>query len=370
MLAVRIVVGLLAVVAVLSILLSVLRSVVLPRGVPTRLARLAFLTVRAVLLARLRMTRRHADYATRDRVFALQAPLGVFAQLLTWSALIWFCFAALFWSLGDSGASGHNVARALELSGSSMLTLGIDVPRGLVRQLVGFAAAGVGLTLLALAITYLPSLYAAFSRRESRIARLVVRTGAPATGVRLLCRTWELGRFDLLEEVWDNWEDWFVELGESHTTFPQLGFFRSSHPDNHWVLAAEAVLDGAVLLEAACEIERQSRSELCIEAGVQALQAIADFLGVPDRPPADEPQIGLPRATFDAGCEELARGGVPMRADGDGDGAWQAFRRGRARYEPLLASLGRMTDAPRREWSSWTDDTPRHSPPLVRIHRT
>jgi hypothetical protein len=46
--------------------------------------------------------------------------------------------------------------------------------------------------------------------------------------------------------------------------------------------------------------------------------------------------------------------------------AWDAFRAVRARYEPLLAVLGAMTDAPRSDWSSWSEDTPRHVPPLLR----
>jgi hypothetical protein len=37
------------------------------------------------------------------------------------------------------------------------------------------------------------------------------------------------------------------------------------------------------------------------------------------------------------------------------------------RYEPLIVVLGRMTDAPRGEWSSWSDGAPRHSPPLLRL---
>jgi hypothetical protein len=49
--------------------------------------------------------------------------------------------------------------------------------------------------------------------------------------------------------------------------------------------------------------------------------------------------------------------------------AWVAFRAVRARYEPLLAVLGRMTDAPQSEWSSWTEDTRRHTPPLRRPRR-
>jgi hypothetical protein len=116
---------------------SVLRTVVLPRAVPARLARIAFLSVRGVL--RLRVIGR-SDYATRDRVFALQAPFGLFAQLLVWASLIWVLFAVIFWSLSASVVDGRTVSRALEESGSSMLTLGFDAPRGLARQLTSFAA--------------------------------------------------------------------------------------------------------------------------------------------------------------------------------------------------------------------------------------
>lgn len=364
----RIIVGLAGLAGVGSVLGSVLRSVVLPRAVPARLARFTFLAVRNALLLRLRLAGR-SDYETRDHVFALQAPLGVFAQLATWSALIMVCFAALFWSLSGEGLTGTSIRQAVELSGSSMVTLGIDHPQGLLRHLLAFLDAGVGLALLALVITYLPSLYGAFARREALITKLVVRSGSPPSGLSLLTRTWELARLEQLEEVWDNWENWFIDLGESHTTFPQLSFFRSPHPRNHWVLSAEAVLDGAALLISTCEVERQARSEMCLDAGVSALVMIADFLGIPHRPPPSEDvQITLPREKFEDARQRLADAGVPVRDHGEE--AWQAFRTLRARYEPLIAVLGRMTDAPRSDWSSWSEEGPRHSPPLLRIHNS
>lgn len=366
LIAARILVAAGAIGTLLATFVSILRTVVLPRGVPARLARITFLGIQALLLLRLRARRRHEDYAARDRVLALQGPLGVFSQLLVWSLLLFVCFAALFWSLGDRGALGPSIARSLQLAGSSMLTLGTVSPHGLGNQMLGFAAAAVGLTLLALVITYLPTLYSAFSGREALISKLVVRAGAPPTGARLLLRTWELGRFDQLEEVWSSWEDWFVELGESHTSFPLLGFFRSSHPRNHWVLATEAVLDGATLMLSACDVPHQSSSVLTVEAGVQALGAIADFLAIPHAPAAEEPEIVLPRSTFDRACDELAAQGIEMRTDRDA--AWRDFRRSRARYEPLLTMLGRMTDAPRSDWSSWSVDIPLHRPPILRIH--
>jgi hypothetical protein len=366
MIAVRITVGLLAIVGVGAVLGSVLRTVVLPRGVPARLARVAFLSVRSVLRLRLRLIGR-SDYATRDRVFALQAPFGLFAQLLVWASLIWGLFAVIFWSLSASTIDGTGVSRALEQSGSSMLTLGFDAPRGLARQLTSFAAAGVGLTLLALVIAYIPTVYAAFSRREALITKLVVRTGAPSTGPGLLSSSWRLGRFDQLDEVWDGWENWFIDVGESHTTFPQLAFFRSPHPQNHWVLATEAVLDGAALFTTVCDVPRQARSELCLHAGVHALISIADFLGIPHRPPEPEADITLSEQQFDRACGELRDLGIPMRDDRPR--SWSEFRATRARYEPLLAVIGRLTDAPRSQWSSWSETAPRHRPPLMRPHR-
>lgn len=365
MIAVQIIVGLAGLAGVGAVLGSVLRTVVLPRAVPARLARFTFLAVRNALLLRLRLSGR-SDYETRDRVFALQAPLGVFAQLVIWAVLIGLGFAALFWALSGRGVTGAAIVEAVELSGSSMVAAGIDRTHDLPRQLVTFVDAGVGLALLALVISYLPSLYGAFSRREAMIARLVVRAGTPPSGLSLLARSWELGRFELLEEVWDAWEHWFIEVGESHTTFPQLGFFRSPHPRNHWVLAGEAVLDGAALLISTCEVSLQSRSEMCLEAGVSALVAIADFLGVPHQPPeSEEAQITLPQEKFQEARGRLDTAGVPLLQDGES--AWAEFRRLRARYEPLIAVLGRMTDAPRSDWSSWSDDLPRHSPPLIRI---
>jgi hypothetical protein len=363
---VRVIVGLLAAVGVCAVLGSVLRTVVLPRGVPARLARVAFLIVRALLRLRLRLTGR-SDYATRDRVFALQAPFGVFAQLLVWAGLIWVLFAVMFWSLSGSALDGHSVGRALEQAGSSMLTLGFDAPRGLARQLLSFAAAGVGLTLLALVIAYIPTVYAAFARREALITKLVVRVGEPPTGPALLSSTWRLGRFEQLEEVWSLWEDWFIDVGESHTTFPELAFFRSPHPQNHWVLATEGVLDGAALFTTVCDVPRQSRAELCLHAGIRCLVTIADFLAIPHPPAEPNSDIALSEQRFDQACQEFRELGIPVREDRAH--SWSEFRSTRARYEPLLAAIGRLTDSPRSDWSSWSETAPRHRPPLLRPHR-
>ena len=151
-------------------------------------------------------------------------------------------------------------------------------------------------------------------------------------------------------------------------SYPQLVFFRSPRSNNHWVLASEAVLDGAALLLTACDVPRASRSQLCLHAGIHALLSIADFLAIPHRPPESGAEILLSEEKFNEAFSHLQSVGVPMHDDRHA--AWVAFRALRARYELLLAVLGRMTDAPRSDWSSWTEDTARYTPPLIRPQRS
>ena len=71
------------------------------------------------------------------------------------------------------------------------------------------------------------------------------------------------------------------------------------------------MLDGAALLMTVCDVPRQSRAELCVEAGVGALGAIADFLGVAHRPPEGDAEITLPTDLFDDAQRRLEQEGVP-----------------------------------------------------------
>ena len=73
---------------------------------------------------------------------------------------------------------------SFELSGSSLFTLGFTRPEGLGSTALIFAEAAIGLFLLALLVTYLPSIDAAYSRREVGITALEVRAGSASLGPR------------------------------------------------------------------------------------------------------------------------------------------------------------------------------------------
>ena len=160
-----------------------------------------------------------ARYEHRDRVLASYAPISLIATLAAWLALTMAGFVLIF-----MGVDGLGWSRALELSGSSLFTLGFRRPEGIESTLLVFTEAAIGLFLLALLITYLPSIYSAFGRRELGGTALEVRAGAPPSAREMVSRYFRLERAHLLGEVWEEWERWFVDVEESHTSLPALVF--------------------------------------------------------------------------------------------------------------------------------------------------
>jgi hypothetical protein len=344
MIALRVLAFVLGLVVVGFTIGSALRTVILPRGIPARIGRFVFTGMR--ILFRLRAGRR-PTYERRDRVMALYAPTSLLALLVTWMTLVVAGYTGMYLAF-----DGRSVRTALTLSGSSIYTLGFERPGDLPSVLLTFTEAALGLTLLALLITYLPSIYAAFSRRELAVALLEVRAGSPPSGAEMLWRFSVLGRAErLADEVWLRWEEWFSDVEESHTSFPALVFFRSPQPDHSWLTAAGAVLDGASLAVSTLDMERDVQAELCIRAGYIALRRIAAFFGIPfDSDPRPDDPITIARSEFDAVYDRLAEGGVPVKLDRDK--AWRDFAGWRVNYDTVLIALAGLTMAPFAPWSS------------------
>ena len=321
---------------------SAVRTVVLPRGIPAKLASAVFIGVRAVFNLRLR---RVDSYERRDRAMALYAPLSLLLLAVAWLAIILAGYTAMLWALG-----AHPVREAFTMSGSSLFTLGFDRPPDLPKVALSFTEATLGLSMLALLITYLPSLYGAFSKREAMVTLLEVRASSPPSGVELILRYHRIHGLDELEGLWTSWENWFVELEETHTSLPSLVFFRSPQPDHSWVTAAGAVLDGAALAQS-CFPERSPQAQLCLRAGYVALRRVADFFAIPyaANPAPDDP-ITIARDEFDAAYDRLAADGVPLVEDREQ--AWRDFNGWRVNYDTVLVTLAQLVMAPYAPWSS------------------
>jgi hypothetical protein len=229
--------------------------------------------------------------------------------------------------------------------------LGVEHPPDVPGSVLAFTEAAVGLVLLALLITYLPSIYQAFSRREAAVTALEIRAGAPPSAAEMIERYWVLERMEKLTDLWLEWERWFVDVEESHTSFPALVFFRSPQPDHSWVTASGAVLDAASVILSTVDVPRDVQAEFCIRAGYLALRRISDFFGFAyDPDPKRGDPIAVSRDEYDQVVERLAAAGVPLKPDRDE--AWLDFAGWRVNYDTPLIVLAGFTMSPYAPWSS------------------
>jgi hypothetical protein len=324
---------------------SALRTVVVPRGIRSLITRYVFLTMRQLFRLRLRL-RRASSYERTDRIMAAYAPASLLNLVLVWVAFVLSGYAAMYWGLG-----GRSVREAFTLSGSSVFTLGVATPDDLPTTVLVFTEAALGLVILALLITYLPSLYSAFSRREQMVLLLEARAGAPPTAIEMIERTHRIGGLGRLGDIWPVWETWFADVEETHTSNPALVFFRSTQPQHSWVVAGGAVLDAASITLSTVDLPTNPDAQLCIRAGYICLRRIATFFGIPfDDAPAPDDPITIGRQEFDAVYDRLAGKGIPVKPDRDQ--AWRDFNGWRVNYDTVLLALSALTMAPPAPWTS------------------
>jgi hypothetical protein len=354
---VRIVVGVLGAIVVLRTLLSAIRTVVVPRAQKAWLTRFHFVMVLRVFRL---FARPSQPFEERDRIMALYAPIALVLLPAVWLLLIITGFAGIYWAIHE-----ETLGESFVLSGSSATTLGFLRPEHDWVTALSFLEAAIGLGVVALMISYLPTIYSAFARREALVGMLEVRAGSPASAGMLFARYETIGRLEWIEEdLFVRWEQWFTEVEESHTSQPALCFFRSPHPERSWIIAAGLVLDTAALRASAVDIPRDARTDLMIRTGFLALRRIADYFDMyydPDPRPGDP--ISVTRPEFDAALVELEAAGLPLKADRDQ--AWIDFAGWRVNYDSVLLQLAQMVMAPPANWITDRGEQPRYVPPLT-----
>jgi hypothetical protein len=335
-------------------LLSGIRTLILPRGSNDAIARLAFHGTRKAfdLFAGPRR-----PYAARDRLMAYFGPVSLVILPTVWLAVIIAGYTAMFWAIGV-----QTPYEAFVDSGSSLFTLGFAHPSLDYGDLLAFSEAAIGLGLVALLVSYLPTIYAAFSRRELFVTLLEVRADSPPSPIVLLTRMHRLRGLDELGELWGRWEQWFAEIEETHTSLTALVHYRSQQPDRSWVSAAGAMMDAAAITRAAVDVPLDVRADVMIRAGYLALRRICDVFDIP-YPPAPSPDdpTSIDRERFERALDVIARAGVPMVADRDQ--AWRDFSGWRVNYDATLRALEALTVAPTSWWelpmrSAWATDEP------------
>jgi hypothetical protein len=285
------------------------------------------------------------DLHRREKILATGAPVYLFVLLVCWIACLYVSYALLLLPFTQD-----SIVRSLRLSGSSLFTLGFATPAGAVPYGIVFAAAISGLGVIALMIGYLPTLYAAFNRRETLVTMLEALSGKPPWGPEVLARQQLIGNTSYLPRLYERWTEWAADISESHTTYQPLIYFRSRFPEQPWPLALMAVLDAGALHLALNPESAPAEIRPLLRVGYIATRSIARTLkiSVNDDPHPDDPLV-LTKTDFDEAVRHLADAGWTFERGPDE--AWPHFRGWRVNYETAVHGIAAQLDLPPALWS-------------------
>jgi hypothetical protein len=343
MIVLQIIVFLLGLGIALTTLFSAIKQTVLPGRKKVRLTRAVFRNT--FRLFRFVSVRVPSD-EIRDAIMAFYAPFSVMLLPFTWAILLIIGFTMMFW-----GVSEPSLVSAFSLSGAAITTEGFLAPKGIAQTMLYIIAGIIGLGIVGLLITFLPTVYSIYSQREQEVIRIASRFGAPPSGVKVLAQTYRLGLAQELDRFWHTWEEWFTNMNETHISNIQVIFYRSSQRGTSWITTAGAILDASALFSSTVDRQDVPWLNFCFQAGCHTLRDIAIDMSIPvGSALASNNSIHVTRAEYDVACEQLSSAGVPLKEDREEN--WRAFVSMRSQYDIALIALATIVYAPEAPWSS------------------
>ncbi|MGC1183744.1 MAG: hypothetical protein WBA31_01150 [Candidatus Dormiibacterota bacterium] len=321
---------------------SVIRTVIVPRAVSSRLSSVV---ASAVQGATVFAARTRSDYLARDGILAQGAPLFLVLRLVVWIGLLVAGFSLLFWGTGTA-----DLAQAVRLSASSILPLGVARAETGLETAIAFLESASGVIVVALQIAYLPTLYGSFNRRETLVTLLDSSSGSPPWGPEILARHWLIDNLDHLTELYRNWEEWSADIAESHTSYTTLLYFRSPEPRTSWTIALLACMDAAAMQLSLNPLTAPASARPFLRMGVVCLRSLSRVTGFAFTadPRPDDP-IELTYEDFQFGVQRVLT--VGWEAERSAEEAWPHFRGWRVNYESMAYHLASLVDAPPGPWS-------------------
>ncbi|HET9441763.1 MAG TPA: potassium channel family protein, partial [Acidimicrobiales bacterium] len=297
-----------------------------------------------------RAGRRMGNVDHQQRFLATYAPLSLLALLFMWLTGLLLGWTLVWLALRDQVTGVDDFGSALYYSGVVLLTVGFgDVTaEGLGARLLSITEAGTGLTSIALVISYLPALYGAYGRRETRLLTLDVPSGERITPTGLVVSQSPGQDLDALYRFFEHWELWMAEVLESHTTYPMLAFFRSQHRGQSWITALGVVLDAAVICTAVIPGAEIRSPFFLYRRGRQAVDEIHRRLD----PPVVTDTF-LDERAFGYAYRLIVDAGLPHRPQEE---AWARMQELRPTYGDQLQGLFDYLVAPPGFWGHGAGD--------------
>ena len=335
----RVVAALIGLLLILAFLRSASRVALVNRQRGDWLARAIGWSVHTTLG---RLARTQPRYENVQDVLAWVLPLYILLVIVVWFGLVLTGFGLLIWSC----QAERSLLEAMIASGSQLSTLGFFTPSDTAGRMLAIVEGALGLCIVVFYFTFVPGYQTTIQLREAKVAWLYARASRGLTNFTLL--EWFLlaGGSDW-NGLWEDWESWFRNIGESHGLAPVLAFVPTVHRDQTWLAAAGVALDSASFYLSAIEAQGELSAAVCHRTGVDALRLVAaPFAGHYSASEASE-GTRLSRSDFDLACDRFAALGAKVRAERES--SWLRFVELRQEYEALLQCLARTLVVPTRD---------------------
>lgn len=312
-------------------------TVILPRRVRRRF-RVAVLVYRSTWIPWRALAHRFKSAKSRETFLSFYGPLSILILFVVWAAAIIFGFALLYHSVAGHDSTHPTFETSLYMSGTTMFTLGLGdvIPHIWAERFMVVVESGIGFGFLALVLSYLPVIYAAFSRREVNIVLLDARAGSPPTAAELLRRHGGPHGCEDLEKVLHDWERSSADMLESHVSYPSVCYFRSQHTNESWLAALTAILDSCSFLLAYVEGSATRQARLTFAMCRHTVVDLAQLFG--EAPPSDKDDR-LPPQDLARLRSVVAKAGFQVRDD---EASHKKLATLRAMYEPYLHALSQF----------------------------
>lgn len=323
----------------IAVLLDAFETIVLPRRVQ-RHFRITAWFYRNTWRPWARLASHIQSQSRRESVLGYFGPLSNLGLLGLWAFSLIVGFALLQHGNGSRLTSQNGPLSfpvLLYHSGETFFTLGYGdiTPNSTFSRVLAVIEAGMGFAFLGVVIGYLPTIYAAFSKREIEISLLDARAGSPPSAAELLTRAADSLDKGALDGLFHDWERWAAEVLESHLSYPVLSFYRSQHSNQSWLGALTVILDATALVITGIDNVSAEQARRTFKIARHAVVDLAQVVrarydaNVPDR--LTDEDLALLRS-------QLTAKGLQVKQGGEADEKLSGLR---MLYEPYVQGIAR-----------------------------
>lgn len=328
---------------VVSSLIDLFKSVIMPRSVGGRFRASVQLSRRGWRLWR-SVAMRIGDAERREDTLAVFAPLFIVTVGTYWVASEIIGLGLMIWALRAGIRPVPGLGGSIYFAGTSLLTIGYGdfAPTIPATRFLSLLAGGMGLATFAVVTTFLFQIFGAFQRREAFIVTMSERTGAPPSGLEFILRHAKRGMLSDIGPILREAQRWIAETMETHLAYPVLTYFRSSHDDESWVGTLGAILDATTLMLTTAELDHRGEAEITARLGTHLVNDFSAFFVLP---PSDAGGVDFDE--FVLAYQSLGSLGVPLVPL---ENAWTAFNAKRALYTAPLDAMAQWWRIPPARW--------------------